>query len=156
VPNHLGLPLQKGIDQLSSAFAAFPDTSDQSIGTQVHSFRIRSEIVKRLNNIDEDDAILQSADGFLCGYSTFIQQRDKSSKRGYSQVRYPDMAMFINSISASLLAFLGLSLPASTSGPLLGCSRDCKWLFHQTRRRDARNCMSRHLKLVGLCIKFKC
>lgn len=46
--------------------------------------------MERLNNIDEDDAILQSADGFLYGYSAFIQQRDKSLKRGYSQVRYPN------------------------------------------------------------------
>jgi hypothetical protein len=80
---------RKGLTGLSSAFAAFPDTANQSTGTQVHSFRIRSEIVESLNNIDEDDAVLQSADGFLYGYSAFIQQRDKSSKRGYSQVRYP-------------------------------------------------------------------
>jgi hypothetical protein len=55
-----------------------------------------------------------------------------------------------------LLAIPGLPLPASTSGPLLCCSRDCKRFFHQTWRRNTRDCMSRHLKLVSLCIKLKC
>jgi hypothetical protein len=82
---------RKGLTGFFSAFAAFPDTANQSTGTQVHSFRIRSEIVERLNKMGEDDAILHSADGFLYGYSAFIQQRDKSSKRGYSQVRYLNM-----------------------------------------------------------------
>lgn len=76
---------------LISAFSAFPDTAHNT-GTQVHSFRIRStlsqgSIVKEA----EDDPVLITDDGFLYGYCAFTQQRDKSLKRGYLQVRSPVM-----------------------------------------------------------------
>ena len=75
---------------MTSAFSAFPDTAHPNSGTQVHSFRIRSTLSQGSIVKDaEGDSVLVTADGFLYGYCAFSQQRDKSLKRGYLQVRSP-------------------------------------------------------------------
>ncbi|KAF9560706.1 DUF1630-domain-containing protein [Agrocybe pediades] len=55
------------------AFCAFPDSLQFDQGSQTHSFRVKAREFK------------VTKDGYLYGFSHFIQKRDSSSKRGYQQ-----------------------------------------------------------------------
>ncbi|KDR78789.1 hypothetical protein GALMADRAFT_118246 [Galerina marginata CBS 339.88] len=62
------------------AFCAFPDSALFDQGSQTHSFRIREQTVTL-----SPDKRPPTKDGFIYGFSHFIQRRDSSSKRGYQQ-----------------------------------------------------------------------
>ncbi|KAF8969105.1 hypothetical protein BDZ97DRAFT_264108 [Flammula alnicola] len=62
------------------AFCAFPDSMQFDQGSQTHSFRIRARL-KILSPQQRPPTL----DGFIYGFSHFIQRRNSSSKRGYSQ-----------------------------------------------------------------------
>ncbi|PVF98053.1 DUF1630-domain-containing protein [Serendipita vermifera] len=72
------------------AFASFPDTSTPHVGSQIHSFRIRASLAIQQEFYkapeDSEDVIPGSRDDFIYGYCAFVQQRDTTVKRGYSQV----------------------------------------------------------------------
>ncbi|PPR05961.1 hypothetical protein CVT24_004625 [Panaeolus cyanescens] len=61
------------------AFSAFPDSIQFDQGSQTHSFRFR------LQPRPSGEDTVSTIDGFIYGYSHFIQRRDASSKRGYHQ-----------------------------------------------------------------------
>ncbi|KIM35253.1 hypothetical protein M413DRAFT_20781 [Hebeloma cylindrosporum] len=61
------------------AFCAFPDSLQFDQGSQSHSFRIREQYSP------PSETRPATNDGFIYGFSHFIQRRDASSKRGYKQ-----------------------------------------------------------------------
>ncbi|KAF9048763.1 hypothetical protein BJ165DRAFT_1579964 [Panaeolus papilionaceus] len=63
----------------SIAFSAFPDSMQFDQGSQTHSFRIREQ--PRPQGEDKPETV----DGFIYGFSHFMQRRDALSKRGYHQ-----------------------------------------------------------------------
>ena len=67
--------------QFNSAFCALPDSIQFDQGSETHSFRIREQF-----SPVSDDNRPPNKDGFIYGFSHFIQRRDPSSKRGYHQV----------------------------------------------------------------------
>ncbi|KAF9532638.1 hypothetical protein CPB83DRAFT_784718 [Crepidotus variabilis] len=62
------------------AFCAFPDSLQFDQGSQIHSFRLR----ERTSSTPPNDRP-KTQDGFIYGYSHFMQKRDSTSKRGYQQ-----------------------------------------------------------------------
>lgn len=66
------------------AFSSFPDSLQFDQGSQTHSFRIRA-----IESTDADPshahARAKPEDGYIYGFSHFMQERDPSSKRGYLQ-----------------------------------------------------------------------
>ncbi|KAF9480001.1 DUF1630-domain-containing protein [Pholiota conissans] len=62
------------------AFCSFPDSMQFDQGSQTYSFRIREQSSTQLMPNRRP-----TEDGFIYGFSHFIQRRDSSSKRGYSQ-----------------------------------------------------------------------
>ncbi|KAF8813388.1 DUF1630-domain-containing protein [Phlegmacium glaucopus] len=62
------------------AFCALPDSVQFDQGSQTHSFRIREQFTAL-----SSDKRPPKKDGFIYGFSHFIQRRDPSSKRGYQQ-----------------------------------------------------------------------
>lgn len=95
------------------AFSAFPDTSHGATSIHIHSFRIRSDYARRLSIPDDVEETLKykQDDGFLYGYSAFLQQKDKTSKRGYSQrsiiflTRHQFPALFSAAIATAIPMF---------------------------------------------------
>ncbi|KAF5327197.1 hypothetical protein D9619_004708 [Psilocybe cf. subviscida] len=84
------------------AFCAFPDSVQFDQGSQTHSFRVRDH----------------SPDGFVYGFSHFVQKRDAASKRGYSQrsvvlltqFQYPALYSSLSDIFGPLFALHGLPM----------------------------------------------
>ena len=111
--------------QFNSAFCALPDSVQFDQGSQTHSFRIREQFT----TVSSDNRP-PNKDGFIYGFSHFIQRRDPSSKRGYQQVKYkPVYFYFTNpvtdfSLKRSLVILTQLQFPAffthlaSIFGPL--------------------------------------
>lgn len=87
---------------IHSAFCAFPDSVQFDQGSQTHSFRVRGP----------------SPDGFVYGFSHFVQKRDPTSKRGYSQrsvvfltqFQYPALYSSLSDIFGPLFALHGLPM----------------------------------------------
>ena len=131
---------------VTSAFSAFPDTANPNSGTQVHSFRIRSTLSQGPIIKDaEGDSVLVTADGFLYGYCAFSQQRDKTLKRGYLQVRSPAMKCSewdLNTQKTVEVSRILVAAPLSSSLFIHPCHGHnpvlAAWL------RDAGNSLSQH------------
>ncbi|PFH46772.1 hypothetical protein AMATHDRAFT_69093 [Amanita thiersii Skay4041] len=95
------------------AFSAFPDSSQFEQGTSIHSFRIREQ-VQQLSTEKRPT----TKDGFIYGFSYFIQKKDPSSKRGYrqhsivllTQHQYPAFFSCISSIFGPLYEAHGLPM----------------------------------------------
>ncbi|KAF8150895.1 hypothetical protein B0H34DRAFT_666138 [Crassisporium funariophilum] len=62
------------------SFCAFPDSVQFDQGSQTHSFRIREHLMSL-----QSDKRPPTKDGFIYGFSHFIQRRDSNAKRGYQQ-----------------------------------------------------------------------
>ncbi|KIO21720.1 hypothetical protein M407DRAFT_217683 [Tulasnella calospora MUT 4182] len=65
------------------AFSSFPDGSLFETGVQCHSFRIRDTVAPTTQSTST--ITQRQSDGFLYGYSLFLQKRDPNIKRGYLQ-----------------------------------------------------------------------
>lgn len=105
-----------------SAFCALPDSVQFEQGSQIHSFRIREQFTAL-----SSDKRPPKNDGFIYGFSHFIQRRDSSSKRGYQQVSLPcshEPSYRLSSTQRSLVILTQHQFPAfftylaSILGPL--------------------------------------
>ncbi|KAH9047385.1 hypothetical protein EDB84DRAFT_484060 [Lactarius hengduanensis] len=69
------------------AFSAFPDSTIFKEGSEIHSFRIREQVMKTNQDGSSsfDGRRAPSPDGFVYGFSHFNQEKSSTSKRGYSQ-----------------------------------------------------------------------
>ncbi|KAG7089935.1 hypothetical protein E1B28_011565 [Marasmius oreades] len=93
------------------AFAAFPDSLQFDQGSQNHSFRIHAHA----GNAEQSPV---SLDGFMYGYSHFIQRRDSKARRGYEQrsvvilshLPYPALFTSLSSIFGPLFQIHGIPM----------------------------------------------
>ncbi|KAH9481785.1 Protein DENND6B [Psilocybe cubensis] len=68
------------------AFCALPDSLQFDQGSQTHSFRVRAQARNKPEDTTNPDSYPPTTlDGFIYGFSHFVQRRDASAKRGYHQ-----------------------------------------------------------------------
>ena len=134
--------------QFNSAFCALPDSVQFDQGSLTHSFRIREQFT----SVPSDNRP-PNKDGFIYGFSHFIQRRDPSSKRGYQQVNTNPFTLFYES---SYWLFTQ-AFPRYSYATPISCLLHPSRIYIRaplwaTRHPYARGCVPQHRNLV--CVYF--